>query len=199
MDGTGAMTTRAAAHAGWSGIGRFSSDPMWYPVSLYPVGDALLVHRRRAGVIAEARRSVGGYVTVDEHVYGAMVTMYDRDGLVGRVLVGPRTSVAEDLRAMGWVRGVAAGTRPYACKVTTPGNPNAERAFLDVSSEELRLTIGSRPPIVVRRDQGGVVEGERNLVKVFLTLATPYRTEAKITVGRSDPLVDALKRTGWVD
>jgi hypothetical protein len=172
---------------------------MWYPVSLYPVGEALLVHRRRAGIIAEARRSVGGYVTVDEHVYGVLVTLYDRDGLVGRVLVGPRTSVVEDLRGIGWIRGVAPGARAYACKVTTPGNSRPTSAHLEVEPEELRLAIGARAPIVLRRDEGAVVEGERNLRKVFLTLATPYRTHATVVVGRRAPVIAALQRTGWVD
>ncbi|HEX5097040.1 MAG TPA: hypothetical protein VFX21_13530 [Acidimicrobiia bacterium] len=199
MEGTGATTTRAAAHAGWPGVGRFSSDPMWYPVSLYPVGEALLVHRRRAGIIAEARRSIGGHVTVDEHVYGTLVTMYDRDGMVGRVLVGPRTSVVEDLRTRGWIRGVAAGNRAYSCKVTTPGAARATRGFLEVEPAELRLTLGSSAPIVLRADEGAVVEGERNVRRVFLTLATPYRTHATIVVGRTDPLIAALQRTGWVD
>jgi hypothetical protein len=198
MDGTGAMT-RTDAHAGWTGVGRFSSDPMWYPVSLYPVGEALLVHRRRAGIIAEARRSVGGFATVDERVYGVLVTLHDRDGTVGRVLVGPRTSVVEDLRGLGWIRGVNAGARVYGCKVTTPGEPRSTSASLEVEPDELRLTIGARAPIVLRRDEGAVVEGERNLRKVFLTLATPYRTHATIVVGRNDQMIAALQRTGWVD
>src|SRR5689334_14364273 len=102
MEGAEARPARAA-HAGWSGLGRFSSDPMWYPVSLYPVGDdALLVYRGKAGIISEVRRSTGGDALVDEHLLGVVVTLRERGTLVGRVALRRRSHAAAELRALGW-------------------------------------------------------------------------------------------------
>jgi hypothetical protein len=199
MEGAEATPARAA-HAGWSGLGRFSSDPMWYPVSLYPVGDdALLVHRGKAGIISEVRRSAGGEALVDEHLFGVVVTLRERGALVGRVALRRRSNAGAELRAMGWIPGVAGNAASFECRAQASGMRRDAKAYLDVRPSELRLDIGSRPPIVVRRADGGTVEGEQTMRHVHLTLADAYRTHAHVTVGRRDPVIAQLRATGWVD
>ena len=97
-------TDPVAATSGWRGLGRFSSDPIWRAVSLYTVGESLLVHRSRSGVIAEVRRETGGRVFVHDRRIVVELALHDDAGLVGRVVYPPRTRAVARLRALGWIR-----------------------------------------------------------------------------------------------
>ncbi|MGQ0824178.1 MAG: hypothetical protein ACT4OX_03940 [Actinomycetota bacterium] len=194
-----ASAAGAGTPAGWSGLGRFSSDPMWYRVTLYSVGDALLVHRTGVGVIAETRRAAAGEVVVRDRRACIDLTLRDRDGRVGRMVLAPRTTAVAVLRTMGWVSGIASSAGSFRCRARTDSDGRPVRAFFDIGADELGLSVAGRPAIRLRRDRGATVDGEQTMRKVYLRLGDDTRTYAYVELGRRDRALTVLRRCGWLE
>jgi hypothetical protein len=194
-----AVTRTSAAPAEWTGLGRFSTDPMWHPVTVYALPEVLLVHRSGLGVIAETRRCAGGEVKVRDRRVCTELTLSDREGRVGTVMLPPRSTATAVLRTLGWVRGIESSVGSFRCRARTEHDGRPVRAYFDVGPDELGLSVSGRPTIRLHRQRGATVDGEQTMRKTYLRLGDFGRTHAYVELGRRDPALVLLRTYGWID
>jgi hypothetical protein len=172
---------------------------MWHPVTVFAMTDALLIHRSGMGVIAEVRRTEGGEAKVRDRRVCTELTLSDRKGRVGTVVLPPRSTATAVLRTRGWVRGIESSEGSFQCRARTQHDGRPVRAYLDVGPDELGLSVSGRPTIRLRRDRGATVDGEQSMRKTYLRLGDTARTHAFVELGRRDPALVMLRNYGWID